>query len=50
MAVVQGTAEEALNDIVLTSAVGAEIVRLFGEEALKGLERIGMSFDAGLPH
>ncbi|GAA4936898.1 putative RmlC-like cupin family protein [Nonomuraea thailandensis] len=49
MAVVQGTAEEALNDIVLTPAVGAEIVRLFGEEALKGLERIGMSFDAGLP-
>jgi uncharacterized RmlC-like cupin family protein len=48
LAIVQGTDEEALNDIVLTPAVGAEIVRLFGEDALRGLERIGMTFDAGI--
>jgi uncharacterized RmlC-like cupin family protein len=48
MAIIQGEDKAALNDIALTPEVGEEVVRRFGPEAKAGLERIGMSFTAGL--
>jgi uncharacterized RmlC-like cupin family protein len=48
LAVVQGAPGEAMNDIQLTPAIAAEIAAQWGQEAVAGLERLGMTFRAGL--
>lgn len=48
LAVVQGAPGEALNDIQLTPAVAQEIARRWGQDAVDGLENLGMTFRAGL--
>jgi len=51
LVIIQGDPEnEALDDIAMSTDVAKEISKNWGEEAVRGLEKIGMSFDVEPQH